>query len=372
MRFNVVLLLGIGFGLVLPTMSLVVQNAVSYEYLGVASSSSQFFRQIGSVLGIAVFGAVLANVYHSEFAGRFTGSDREAVGSVIAAELDDPTVRLNEGQYAVIQKQVSGLEGGPAILENAEVAQAESVAVAVRMIFTMAFGAALLCLLFALIMKELPLRRTVQGATAPPKKPAEGAPAASFVEWERPAPEHTRDRGPRITAAPDDASPRFGSAAAARAGFVAVTLMPGELTLDAQPGVENAQPFYQRVIELATSHPAFTGGALVPLVTDAPMDVIAYARADGRNRPGVDVPHPFDGAFTVTVRAEGTASAGFVLVRLQAKAEPPLLALRNSDGLFAISTIATVTFYGHDQTGRAVSVSGKISIEFADWADKES
>ena len=53
-------------------------------------------------------------------------------------------------------------------------------------------------------------------------------------------------------------------------------------------------------------------------------------------------------------------------------AEPPLLALRGGDGQFAISTIATVTFYGHDQTGRAVSVSGKISIEFADWADKES
>lgn len=98
---------------------------------------------------------------------------------------------------------------------------------------------------------------------------------------------------------------------------------------------------------------------------------VEYMRTDGRNRAGIDVPHPFDGAFTVTVRAEGTASAGFVLVRLQAKAEPPLLALRGGDGLFAISTIATVTFYGVDQTGRAVSVSGKISIEFADWADDE-
>lgn len=98
---------------------------------------------------------------------------------------------------------------------------------------------------------------------------------------------------------------------------------------------------------------------------------VEYMRTDGRNRAGIDVPHPFDGAFTVTVRAEGTSSAGFVLVRLQAKAEPPLLALRGGDGLFAISTIATVTFYGVDQTGRAVSVSGKISIEFADWADDE-
>lgn len=178
----VMVVLGVGFGLVLPTMSLVVQNAVSYEYLGVASSSSQFFRQIGSVLGIAVFGAVLANVYHAEFEDRFTGSDREAVGAKIAAQMDDPTIRLNEGQYAIIQKQVAGLDGGAQVLANAEEAQAESVAAAIRVIFTMAFGAAALCLLFALLMKELPLRRTVQSGTGPSKKPGDAPPGSTEPE----------------------------------------------------------------------------------------------------------------------------------------------------------------------------------------------
>lgn len=174
----VMVVLGIGFGLVLPTMSLVVQNAVSYEYLGVASSSSQFFRQIGSVLGIAVFGSVLANVYHAEFDDRFTADDRAAVGQTISTELDDPTVRLNEGRYDQIEREVRALDGGEQILQRAEDAQAESVAVAVRMIFTLAFGAAALCLLFAILMKELPLRRTVQSAPAPGKKPGDATPAA--------------------------------------------------------------------------------------------------------------------------------------------------------------------------------------------------
>ena len=97
---------------------------------------------------------------------------------------------------------------------------------------------------------------------------------------------------------------------------------------------------------------------------------VSYSRTDGRNTPGVDVPHPFEGAFTVTV-GSGTAEAGFVLVRLQAKAEAPLLALRNGGGAFAISTIAEVTFYGQDQTGHAVSVTGRISVNFADWPDEE-
>ena len=41
---------------------------------------------------------------------------------------------------------------------------------------------------------------------------------------------------------------------------------------------------------------------------------VTYRRADGRNTPGVDVPYPFDSAFTVTIGIDG-GSAGFELVR---------------------------------------------------------
>jgi hypothetical protein len=34
-----------------------------------------------------------------------------------------------------------------------------------------------------------------------------------------------------------------------------------------------------------------------------------------------------------------------------------------------ISTIAEVTFYGHDQTGRAVSAVGNIGVSFGDFGD---
>ena len=98
---------------------------------------------------------------------------------------------------------------------------------------------------------------------------------------------------------------------------------------------------------------------------------VVYLRTDGRNTPGVDVPHPWDGAFTVTVDAAVGAEASFSLVRVQAKLEPPLRNMANGKGLGVISTIAEITFYGHDQTGRAVSVSGRISVDFADFADPD-
>ena len=97
---------------------------------------------------------------------------------------------------------------------------------------------------------------------------------------------------------------------------------------------------------------------------------VRYIRTDGHNIEGVDVPYAFDGAVTGTVSSQG-ATLSFTLVRHQAKEEAPLRTLRSEDedvGII-ISTIAEVTFYGRDQTGRAVSVTGKISITFADFAN---
>jgi hypothetical protein len=95
---------------------------------------------------------------------------------------------------------------------------------------------------------------------------------------------------------------------------------------------------------------------------------VNFLRSDGRNTPGVDVPYPFDGAVTVTVQPGGAIVQPFVLVRVQSKLESPLMNLRGLGGSVAISTIAEVTFYGHDQTGRETQVQGLISVNFADWA----
>jgi hypothetical protein len=92
---------------------------------------------------------------------------------------------------------------------------------------------------------------------------------------------------------------------------------------------------------------------------------VKYTRSDGHNVQGVDVPYEFDGALGVTVSS--TATVGFTLVRVQAKQEAPLAALVNNGQV--ISTFAEVTFYGHDQVGNAVTVSGRITIDFSNWGD---
>lgn len=55
------LLVGLGLGPVQSLYSLAAQNAAPLNQMGIATSGSQFFRQIGSTVGIAIFGTVLTH-----------------------------------------------------------------------------------------------------------------------------------------------------------------------------------------------------------------------------------------------------------------------------------------------------------------------
>ena len=94
---------------------------------------------------------------------------------------------------------------------------------------------------------------------------------------------------------------------------------------------------------------------------------VAYRRADGRNTQGVDVPYAFDGAATGTIAGFGALTLSFEIVRDVAKEESPLVQLINSRNI--ITTICDVTFYGHDQVGNEMSVTGSITIDFGNFGD---
>ncbi len=60
MAFEAVLaVISIGLGTVLPTTTVAIQNAVELHQLGTATGAMNFFRQLGSAVTVAVFGALL-------------------------------------------------------------------------------------------------------------------------------------------------------------------------------------------------------------------------------------------------------------------------------------------------------------------------
>ncbi len=93
----------------------------------------------------------------------------------------------------------------------------------------------------------------------------------------------------------------FGGSPGARAAFVAITLLPGvpllyngeevespqklplfekEVVAWDQPNAATTRTFYDKLIHLERTHPAFAGRDLTPVATDAPNDVIAYQRGN--------------------------------------------------------------------------------------------
>jgi len=55
----IMVFMGMGMGVAMPTLNLAIQNEFEQKELGVATSSSQLFRSLGSTLGTAIFGALL-------------------------------------------------------------------------------------------------------------------------------------------------------------------------------------------------------------------------------------------------------------------------------------------------------------------------
>jgi hypothetical protein len=116
---------------------------------------------------------------------------------------------------------------------------------------------------------------------------------------------------------------------------------------------------------IALKNPGTATGPLGPTT----LNEVTLTRSDGRNQQGVDIPYEFDGGLTVTVGAQQSATATFILVRHTAKREAPLRNMWDGGGMRLLNVIAEVTFFGRDQAGNEITAVGNISITFGDFAD---
>jgi EmrB/QacA subfamily drug resistance transporter len=72
---------GAGLGLVMPNLTVAIQNAVAPEALGVATSAVSFFRSLGGAFGVALFGSLLSGRVDASLAaaGNIADAARRAV-----------------------------------------------------------------------------------------------------------------------------------------------------------------------------------------------------------------------------------------------------------------------------------------------------
>ncbi|MET8984504.1 MFS transporter [Nonomuraea wenchangensis] len=68
------LVLGVGLGMTMQVLVIVVQNAVDFKDLGVATSGATFFRSIGGSFGVAALGAVFTATLNSDLREALRGA----------------------------------------------------------------------------------------------------------------------------------------------------------------------------------------------------------------------------------------------------------------------------------------------------------
>lgn len=159
------LVLGIGLGPMQSLFSLAVQNAVKPQEIGVATSASQFFRQIGSTIGVAVFGAVL-----TQNLAMAAARGQHAPGTAVRA------LTLSDLERMAVANQVAGAHHG-AVAHHAllDIAGRIIVTDSIRGVVFTALVVSGLGLLLTLLVPELPLRSRHPAAGRPSEAESEAA-----------------------------------------------------------------------------------------------------------------------------------------------------------------------------------------------------
>ncbi|XOK60638.1 MDR family MFS transporter [Paenibacillus elgii] len=167
---------GFGLGLGMPVFSLTVQNAVSPKDLGVATASSQLFRNLGGTIGIAVMGTIMSTGMTNklqEILASGRGVDLSKLDPKVAEKLaafHNPQMLLDQPKLAQIQAAL------PPELQTVFGRMIDSLREALSYSLANVFlaGAALLAvaLVLTFFLKEIPLRT---GSGGPGPKPQEAA-----------------------------------------------------------------------------------------------------------------------------------------------------------------------------------------------------
>ena len=150
-------LFGTGIGLMMPVMSIASQNAAPQKYLGIVSAFTQFFQQVGGVIGIGVIGALfnarLAN-------GLVERLSPDLVEKIQPEKLVDPLFR--EGLVQDL---------GAEVWSVAEPQVQTAVATAITDNFLLAAAIVFISVLAILRMKEIRLRSGALPATVSVERP---------------------------------------------------------------------------------------------------------------------------------------------------------------------------------------------------------
>jgi MFS family permease len=181
---------GIGIGPTMAVFTIIIQNAVPWNKLGVATSNMTFFRQVGGTVGLALAGTIFGSAFRTQ-------APIQIAGELARAGVPQAQIDQFASQFTLTGQQLNDLSGvgdiGAKILAQVpEQARSfveplipsivkgihEAFSLAISDTMWLGVGAAIIAALATLVLHEVPLRKTVH-ADSPYARPAPGPEAAA-------------------------------------------------------------------------------------------------------------------------------------------------------------------------------------------------
>lgn len=238
-------LMGLGMGAMMQNIVLAVQNTIDVRDIGAASATLAFFRTLGGAIGVSVLGAVLA----------------AQVKTDVTAGLASHGIQI-PGGGGNLTLDFSQLP--PAVLEIVRAAYGD----ATGHIFQIAAIVAVVALIAVILVREVPLRTTVELIKQPAAEPNGPAPKIEGAAAELAAAEVAPAQQ---VAATNGVAPVATAATAVTSAAAAAASTGGEPA--AVPPAEPEKPFLPEALDDPTER-----------ISVAALDVLAAAQASSRDQ----------------------------------------------------------------------------------------
>lgn len=153
---------GIGLGVGMPIFSLTVQNAARPDELGVATASSQLFRNLGGTIGIAVMGTIMQSSLVrnlSNGAASSGGVDFNQLDPAVAeqlVELQNPQMLLDQPKLLELQSTLP-TDIQPIVAKMLETLR-EALSSSLSVVFLWGTVLIAVALVLSFFLREIPLR----------------------------------------------------------------------------------------------------------------------------------------------------------------------------------------------------------------------
>lgn len=149
--------LGLGLGLAMPTFTLAVQNTFPARDLGAVTAAVQFFRSIGSTIGVALMGTFLTTRLTSGLASGLPPQVAQALPAGAVAALD-PQALISPEATQALEAQFAVLPDGAGLFAELMGVLRLALATSIHDVFLVAAIVAFGGVIVAVFLPEKPLR----------------------------------------------------------------------------------------------------------------------------------------------------------------------------------------------------------------------